>query len=135
MSVFIVALLLTVGADIDPACQEQCKTVGACSLIEGRCRPTSHADCEASTRCKDDGECHFDATIRVCGPAPERAKAPTRPAVEVKPVVVVKPAPKPVVTSRPKPAATPKSYSSGPHCKKGCPCGNACIPCSKRCRK
>lgn len=27
------------------------------------------------------------------------------------------------------------SYSAGPHCTTGCPCGNACISCSKKCSK
>jgi len=30
-------------------------------------------------------------------------------------------------------SSTP-TYRSGPNCVKGCPCGNACISCSKRCR-
>ncbi len=32
------------------------------------------------------------------------------------------------------PAYTPPS-NKGPSCKKGCPCGNSCIDCSKKCNK
>jgi len=35
------------------------------------------------------------------------------------------------------PAAAPSSSgseSTGRHCRRGCPCGNSCIPCSHRCR-
>lgn len=32
-------------------------------------------------------------------------------------------------------AAQYRSWSSGPRCVRGCPCGNACISCSKRCRR
>lgn len=38
-------------------------------------------------------------------------------------------------TTARKAPATSYNHSSGPSCKKGCRCGNACISCNKTCRK
>ncbi len=53
------------------------------------------------------------------------------------PVTETTPPPRVKVVPPQKPVARPRVQYTAPakHCNRGCPCGNSCISCNKRCRK
>lgn len=117
-------------------CDPACRQTGQCTLVDEECQVGSHADCQQSLVCEDEGRCvrRFVYGVAVCSKGGAPAVRVPVSVPETKPVAAPKPKPRPAAA--PKPASKPYvAPSSGPVCKKGCRCGNACISCSKRCRK
>jgi hypothetical protein len=104
----------------DP-CAEHCRKFGLCGERDGRCMAYGDAACSRSEACKTQGKCVVVIVNDwpVCGKRVATQQIPTH---------------RPTPNYKPAPTYQPPAYRPT-GCVKGCPCGNSCISCKKRCRK
>ncbi len=61
---------------VHPECSEKCSDAGRCVYADGRCFAGSDADCQDSRRCRENGECSYDARELQCDDGLDRLSKP-----------------------------------------------------------